>query len=304
MEERLRRLRQPAEATGAGTAGRPRAGGRRHPVDLRDRLPAGEAPVPGRDGAGRRLGRARHRDQGPALAAGRHEGVRARARDGHGRDVRLDRGRGLGAGPLRRRVVRATLRVAEGRRAADQLRAGGPRSAQGRGGREAPVAAARSARREPRGRAARGRGAPGADAARIDRGHRREAELAAAAAADAHAPRGAREAPAAERADGVRAGADDRDAGRGRQGAPGGAMTSRRTRCMLAVAAVLAGLAFAAPTAQAVPSVTFKCTPAPQDCSGWYRSNVTLDWTVLPTDASVVTGCQDKTFTADTPGTN
>jgi hypothetical protein len=60
----------------------------------------------------------------------------------------------------------------------------------------------------------------------------------------------------------------------------------------------------AAPAAEAVPSVTFKCTPAPQDCSGWYRSNVTVDWTVLPTDATVLTGCQDKTFTADTPGTN
>jgi hypothetical protein len=78
-------------------------------------------------------------------------------------------------------------------------------------------------------------------------------------------------------------------------------MTSRRTRCVLAATAVLAAWAFAAPTAEAVPSVTFKCTPAPQDCSGWYRTNVTLDWTVLPTDATIVSGCQDKPFTADTP---
>jgi hypothetical protein len=55
--------------------------------------------------------------------------------------------------------------------------------------------------------------------------------------------------------------------------------------------------------AEAVPSVTFKCTPAPQDCSGWYRSNVSIDWTVLPTSAQDV-GCNDATYTADTPGTN
>ena len=55
--------------------------------------------------------------------------------------------------------------------------------------------------------------------------------------------------------------------------------------------------------AEAVPSVTFKCSPAPQDCSGWYRSNASIDWTVIPSDAAV-TGCQDKSFTTDTPGTN
>ena len=60
-------------------------------------------------------------------------------------------------------------------------------------------------------------------------------------------------------------------------------MTIRRARWVLAAAAILAGLTIAAPAAQAVPSVTFKCTPAPQDCSGWYRTNVTIDWTVLPT---------------------
>jgi len=58
-----------------------------------------------------------------------------------------------------------------------------------------------------------------------------------------------------------------------------------------------------APRADAVPIVTYKCTPAPQDCSGWYRSNVSIDWTVLPSDAAVI-GCQDKTYTSDTSGTN
>jgi hypothetical protein len=54
--------------------------------------------------------------------------------------------------------------------------------------------------------------------------------------------------------------------------------------------------------ADTMPSVTFKCTPAPADCTGWYQSDVTIDWTVLPSN-SAVTGCEDKTFTADTPGT-
>jgi hypothetical protein len=62
-------------------------------------------------------------------------------------------------------------------------------------------------------------------------------------------------------------------------------------------------LLFGAARAEAVPSVTFKCSPAPSDCSGWYRSNVSIDWTVLPSNA-VDAGCQDKTFVSDTAGTN
>jgi hypothetical protein len=66
----------------------------------------------------------------------------------------------------------------------------------------------------------------------------------------------------------------------------------------------VAGLLLAAPTAaEAVPSVLVECTPAPADCSGWYRSNVSIDWTVLPSTATVVAGCQDKTLTTDTAGT-
>jgi hypothetical protein len=79
----------------------------------------------------------------------------------------------------------------------------------------------------------------------------------------------------------------------------------RRPRRVLAAAATCAGLALAgAPPADAVPSVTFRCTPAPQDCAGWFRSNVAIDWTWLPSDATVLAGCQDKTYTTDTPGTN
>jgi hypothetical protein len=85
----------------------------------------------------------------------------------------------------------------------------------------------------------------------------------------------------------------------GRRGPPG--ITVR----LPAVVAVVVGmvLAFGAARAEAVPSVTFTCTPAPQDCSGWYRSNVSIDWTVLPSGAAV-NGCQDKTFITDTAGTN
>jgi hypothetical protein len=50
-------------------------------------------------------------------------------------------------------------------------------------------------------------------------------------------------------------------------------------------------------------SVTAECTPAPVDCSGWYRSDVSIDWTVSPDKAVVLAGCQDKRLTTDTPGT-
>jgi hypothetical protein len=76
-----------------------------------------------------------------------------------------------------------------------------------------------------------------------------------------------------------------------------------RVRPLAAVVLALVITLLAAPRAEAVPIVTYKCTPAPQDCSGWYRSNVSIDWTVLPSDATI-SGCQDKTYTTDTAGTN
>lgn len=78
-------------------------------------------------------------------------------------------------------------------------------------------------------------------------------------------------------------------------------------RRVLALAAALALclliVLLSAPRAEAVPTVTYKCTPAPDDCSGWYRSNVSIDWTVQPADATTV-GCETKTFTNDTAGTD
>jgi hypothetical protein len=77
----------------------------------------------------------------------------------------------------------------------------------------------------------------------------------------------------------------------------------RDVRLLAAIALSLTIALASAPSAGAVPIVTYKCSPAPQDCSGWHRSDVSIDWTVLPSDATVL-GCQDKTYTTDTAGTN
>jgi hypothetical protein len=57
-----------------------------------------------------------------------------------------------------------------------------------------------------------------------------------------------------------------------------------------------------ASSAEAEPSVTYTCTPAPQDCDGWYTQDASIKWDVLPTTATK-TGCLDQSFTADTKGT-
>jgi hypothetical protein len=67
---------------------------------------------------------------------------------------------------------------------------------------------------------------------------------------------------------------------------------------LLVVAGVM--LVIAAP-ALAAPTTTPRCTPAPADCSGWFRSDVTLSWTVDPVTA-IKTGCDDEPFTSDTAG--
>jgi hypothetical protein len=64
---------------------------------------------------------------------------------------------------------------------------------------------------------------------------------------------------------------------------------------------VLAVTLVAAPPAQGAPVVTYACSPAPVDCSGWFRSDVTVTWTVTPPEAATP-GCAPVTFTADTPG--
>jgi hypothetical protein len=69
------------------------------------------------------------------------------------------------------------------------------------------------------------------------------------------------------------------------------------------VVSVVVGLLFvvAAPSL-AVPTVSYQCSPAPTDCTGWYRSDVALEWTVEPPKSASV-GCEDVTFTSDTAGT-
>jgi hypothetical protein len=77
-----------------------------------------------------------------------------------------------------------------------------------------------------------------------------------------------------------------------------------RSAVVLPVATILAVVVWLAPAPRsvaAVPTIIADCTPAPLDCSGWYRSDVTIDWTVLPATATT-TGCTDKTLTADSSG--
>jgi hypothetical protein len=71
-------------------------------------------------------------------------------------------------------------------------------------------------------------------------------------------------------------------------------------RCAAVGAVVALVMLLGAASAKAAPTITFRCTPAPDDCSGWYRSSVSIDWTVLPSDATVIGGCRDRPLTTDT----
>lgn len=72
-------------------------------------------------------------------------------------------------------------------------------------------------------------------------------------------------------------------------------------KVLLAVAATLGivGIAQAA-----TPTLTYSCTKAPVDCSGWFRTDVTLKWDWDNSTASPDgTTCNDRHFTTDTKGT-
>lgn len=73
----------------------------------------------------------------------------------------------------------------------------------------------------------------------------------------------------------------------------------------LTLALVVAAVALPAGVAEAVPpSLQYQCTPGPADCTGWYRSAVTLAWEWNALVASPRAGdCSKRTLTADTPGT-
>lgn len=76
----------------------------------------------------------------------------------------------------------------------------------------------------------------------------------------------------------------------------------RARRVLAAVPVLVVLLLVVAAPSLALPTVSYQCSPAPADCTGWFHSDVTLDWTVAP-PKSVSQGCDDVTFTSDTAGT-
>ena len=64
---------------------------------------------------------------------------------------------------------------------------------------------------------------------------------------------------------------------------------------------VLAAWLTSAPAATAEPTVVFDCSPAPRDCSVWYRTNVSINWTVVGSTAPLQ-GCTDTLLSTDTKG--
>jgi hypothetical protein len=65
-----------------------------------------------------------------------------------------------------------------------------------------------------------------------------------------------------------------------------------------ASAFLTAGSGFAA----SGPVVTFSCNPAPTDCTGWYRQNVTITWSYSDPSSTILNtdGCNTRTLTGDT----
>ena len=74
----------------------------------------------------------------------------------------------------------------------------------------------------------------------------------------------------------------------------------KRLVLALCVLALVPSAASAAP-----PALTYKCSPAPDNCNAWYRTQVGIVWDWDNTTAEESGGnCHDQTFTADTKGTN
>ena len=74
-----------------------------------------------------------------------------------------------------------------------------------------------------------------------------------------------------------------------------------RAVLLVALAGALAGFAPSATTTAdaAPPVITFSCTPAPSDCTGWFTANVTVKWEV---SGASVSNCPTVTVAADTKG--
>jgi hypothetical protein len=71
-----------------------------------------------------------------------------------------------------------------------------------------------------------------------------------------------------------------------------------------AALAVAATLALAGVAQAATPALTYDCDPAPDNCGGWFRTPVVLEWGYDDTVVDVSAGnCSKQTFMADTPST-
>ncbi len=68
------------------------------------------------------------------------------------------------------------------------------------------------------------------------------------------------------------------------------------------VLVVLVAALAQAPSAPGAADVTPRCSIAPEDCSAWFRSSVSLTWIVEPSTATKV-GCEDRDFDSETAGT-
>jgi hypothetical protein len=81
----------------------------------------------------------------------------------------------------------------------------------------------------------------------------------------------------------------------------------RVDRVLAAAALAIAALALAGPaTAGAQIDIDYACAPDPVDCSGWYRSPVTVKWFINPRPeegSTIVSGCSTQTLSTDTTGT-
>ena len=73
------------------------------------------------------------------------------------------------------------------------------------------------------------------------------------------------------------------------------------SRRLVFVCAALAAVLGGAPSAVAVPPEITVTITGTLGLNGWYRSNVTVSWTVVGADST--SGCDTRTLITDTPGT-
>jgi hypothetical protein len=69
-------------------------------------------------------------------------------------------------------------------------------------------------------------------------------------------------------------------------------------RLLAVVLGVVGVMLVSAAPSVAQTTLPYQCSPEPADCTGWYRSDVTVTWT----DPAL--GCSVTTITSDTAGTD